>query len=129
MPYQIDWELKGVRCKVHGNASIGDVARMFEEIAAHPQFEVLQYRITYFLDVTAHSATKEQVEDIVGLDFAHSLKNKRMLKTSVATEPKMLALLHHWYRTNAHPEQLGVFISVADARKWVAEHQSESCSP
>ena len=121
MPYQIDWEPNGVRCKAHGSASIGDVARMFEEIAAHPKFEVLQYRITDFLDVTAHSATKEQVEDLVGLDFAHSLKNKQMLKASVATESKMLALLHHWYGTNANPEQLGVFTSVADARRWVIE--------
>jgi hypothetical protein len=101
---------------------MGDVARMFEEVAVHPQFGDLLYRITDFLDVTSHSATREQVEDIVGLDFAHSLTNKRMLKASVATEPKMLALLNHWYRTNAHPERLGVFTSVADARKWVAEH-------
>lgn len=28
---------------------MGDVAQMFEDIAAHPQFEVLQYRITRFL--------------------------------------------------------------------------------
>jgi hypothetical protein len=45
-----------------------------------------------------------------------------MLKASVATEPKMLALLNHWYKTNAHPERLGVFTSVAAARKWVADH-------
>ena len=121
MPYQIDWEPKGVRCKVHGNASVGDVARMFEEVAAHPQFADFLYGITDFLEVTAHSADKGQVEDIVGLDFAHSLKNKRMLKASVATEAKMLALLNHWHRTNANPDQLGVFTSVADARKWVAE--------
>jgi hypothetical protein len=100
---------------------MGDVAQMFEDIAAHPQFEVLQYRITDFLDVTAHSATKEEVEDIVGLDFAHSLRNKQMLKASVATDPKLLALLHHWYRTNANPERLGVFTSVDDARGWVTE--------
>lgn len=56
--------------------------------------------------MTAHSATKEEVEDIVGLDFAHSLRNKQMLKASVATDPKLLALLHHWYRTNANPEGL-----------------------
>ena len=100
---------------------MGDVSRMFEEVAAHPRFAVLLYRITDFLDVTAHSATKDEVEDIVGLDFAHSLTNKRMLKASVATDLTILSLLNHWYATNAHPERLGVFTSVADARKWVAD--------
>jgi hypothetical protein len=100
---------------------MGDVARMFEEVAANHRFATLLYRITDFLDVTAHSATKDEVEDIVGLDFAHSLTNKRMLKASVATDPTILALLNHWYSTNAHPERLGVFTSVADARVWVTD--------
>lgn len=124
MPYQIEWEPKGLRCTVYGEASMADVVQMFEEVAAHPRFVNLRYRITDFSGVTGHHSNEEEVEDVVGLDFAHSLTNSRMLKASIATDPSILLLLNHWYKTNAHPERLGVFRTMEEAREWIFKHPS-----
>jgi len=122
MPYQIEWEPNGLRCRVYGQASITDVVQMFEEVASHPRFVNLRYRITDFSDVTSHQSSEGEVEDVVGLDFAHSLTNAQMLKAAVATDPSILILLNHWSKTNAHPERLGVFQSLTEATEWVFKH-------
>lgn len=119
MPYHLTWEPKGLIATFTGVCSIDDARRAYEQIGADPRFDDLQYQIFDFLGVTDQDVTEEQVEEIVGLDFAHFLSNPEVIHVQVSNDPRIDHLIALYIRQNANPERQHHCNSLAQARAWI----------
>lgn len=119
MSYSVDWESKGVYCKLFGSVSISEVRQMAECVVNDPRFSKLQYRITDCLEVTQQDISPGEIDDVVAMDEAYSFANARKYEAAVATDTAVLALLRHWASSSPRQQQLCIFSTLADARKWL----------
>jgi hypothetical protein len=119
MPYQITWEDRGLVAKFTGPCSIKDVLHSYEAIGRDPRFDDLLYQIFDYLDGQPHNVDPSEVDELVGLSFAHSLTNSRVLQVSVAVDPNVVALIDRYIDTHTHPERQHHCDTVAQARDWI----------
>lgn len=121
MPYDIKWEKQGLVATFTGACTIQDVRLAYEEIGADNRFDDLRYQIFNYLGVTHQDVTEAQVNEIVGLDFAHYLTNPRVLHVQVSCDPRIDELIRLYIRTNANPDRQFHCESMEVAREWLRQ--------
>ena len=94
--------------------------RHLNKSAAPPRCDALRYQIFDDLNVQAHNIIESELDEIAAIDFARHLTNLKVVYASVAVEPRIIALIQHFIRINAHPERLRRCASVQAARQWIA---------
>jgi len=120
MPFTISWEPKGVYCKLHGVVSIEEVRQMVDAVVHDPRFHKLQFRVTDCLDVTQHDVSHGDIDTTVAMNHAYSFANARKYEAAIATDDAVLSLLRHWASSSPRQQQLCIFSTQADARKWLS---------
>lgn len=119
MSYSVSWEPKGVVCKFFGVVSPAEVSDMVAEVVKDPRFKKLQYRITDCAEVSQPDVSAGDIDAVVAMDAAYSFANARKYEAAVATNDTVLALLRHWASTSPRQQQLCIFSTLADARRWL----------
>jgi hypothetical protein len=119
MPYAVHWEPKGVYCKFFGAVSISEVRQMVDVVVTDPRFKKLQYRITDCLEVTHPDVSVDDIDAVVAMDEAYSFANARKYEAAIATDDFVLSLLRRWASSSPRQQQLCIFSTAADARKWL----------
>lgn len=92
---------------------------MVDEVVTDTRFKNMQYRITDCLDVTSHALTTTDISQVLKMNEAYSFANARKYEGAIAIDTNVLSLLHHWASTSPRRQQLCIFSTVQDARKWL----------
>lgn len=120
MPSSITWEDRGLYARFEGECSIGDITKVFDQLAADPRMDSARYAIFDYLDVSGHDVTELETEHAAALDIGLSFTNPRLLLASVSTDARVRELWRHYISVNVKTERHGLFDTVAQARAWIA---------
>jgi hypothetical protein len=119
MPYSIEWEPQGVYCKFFGSVSIAEVHQLVDAVVTDARFDTLLYRITDCLEVTHQDVLPAEIDQVLAMDEAYSFANARPYEAAIATDVDIVELLRHWAASSPNEQQLCIFSTLADARKWL----------
>ena len=124
MPCRLDWEQNGVYAKFSGVCTVVDVLHAFEQIGGAVRPADLPFAILAFPAAPRHNVTESETEEIAAIDNALALSFPRLRFASITTDPRILELWRHFISVHPMPERHGVFPSVAEARAWLADDET-----
>jgi hypothetical protein len=84
-----------------------------------PEFDLLRYSISDFLDVQSFSVDVKTVTMAVAYALGAAITNKSMKLAIVTVDPKVLELVELYAKRV--PYSLKTFSKLGDARDWVAD--------
>ena len=119
MPYTVNWEPDGVYCKFSGAVTAAEVQSLVDEVVKDARFDSARYRITDCLEVSHPDLSADDLDQVLALDDAYSFANARPYEAALATDDTVLALLRQWASTNPNHQQLCIFSTEKDLRKWL----------
>jgi hypothetical protein len=122
MSYNITWEPRGLVATFTGPCSVKDVLHAYETIGKDRRFDELRYQIFDYLGAHPEGVDVADIEQLTGLDFAHSLTNPGMLYVSVAVNPQVVQLIRHYISIKVNPDLHLYCATLAQARDWVRSH-------
>lgn len=120
MPYRITWEQNGVYCQFWVDIETANIIAMLREVSSDRRFDAIRYWLTDYLAVTQAPVSAQEVDEIIGLEFAHNCSNSRHYAVAVANDAGILALLNYWTAHHPDRDQLAYFTRLEAARAWIA---------
>ncbi|MCG8527086.1 MAG: hypothetical protein MI748_11935 [Opitutales bacterium] len=124
MPYQIQWEKKGVRWKFFGKVTSKETLASNMEIYGNSKFDGIRYQIADFSDVTDFEFSSEDMKKIAYFDQAASKSNPRVKVALIAPTPKSKELLTQYAEysgASASPWETRIFDSIREAEAWTKD--------
>ena len=119
MPYEIQWEPRGVVKKFSGHVTAGEIMECIRKVTSDPRFAVLEYEIDDYLEADARGALPGEMEDVVAVRAGSVKANPNIVAAYIASDARVLELLGQ-YRLDAAPHQVNIFSTIADARFWIS---------
>lgn len=119
MPYEIQWEPRGVIKRFSGHLTADEVTECLRKVASDPRFVGLEYEINDYLEADPRGAMQGEVDDIVAVRIGAVKANPNIVAAYVASDARALELLKQ-YRLDAVPHQVNIFSTIADARFWIS---------
>ena len=117
MPYRLIWEGTVVTKAFSGLVTSGDLFNAMNGVEGDERFDQLTYTINDFAAVTAVDLTEDHVEEHAAYDHAAARSNPRIVIGIVSTDPKILALVNSYARSQLAPYRTELFATLADARR------------
>lgn len=93
MPFDLEWEMRGLVIRYSGSLMPSDVVACHERVAAAPRFDDLRFAIVDARSVQALTATGAEIEPIEAFLRGPAMTNAAISVVFVATEPSVLAAL------------------------------------
>ena len=123
MPYRIRWEGHGVYKRFFGNLTATDVKDAYNEVADDLRFEHIRYVISDYLEARAGSDIVESdIADFAELERHRLYSSPDLVSATVACDPAILSKLGLFEGLRVSPFPIGIFPTVADARRWIASN-------
>ena len=123
MPYRIRWEGHGVYRRFFGMVTMTDFRRSHEEIAGDIRYDGIRYIVSDFLGAEAGPGfNKREVEEFAELERLKFYSSPDIVNAAVATDEKILAHIRHFGSLKVSPYPLGIFATVEQARRWIADN-------
>ncbi|MBP6899141.1 MAG: hypothetical protein KBC73_03570 [Burkholderiaceae bacterium] len=119
MPYTLTWEPQGVCRRYHGDMSIAERRRSFDEIAADERFDGLRFAITDYLDVAHYEITPMATMEIAAMHIGPLITNPRMVMAAVVTRPDIVAAIEDFRSQGFTHAAYRIFATQAEARDWI----------
>lgn len=121
MPYELQWEPRGVYRRYYGHVTIDERQRSFDEICADPRFNDLIYTITDYLGVEGYEITPEATEDIAAQHSLPLLRNPNIIIAAAVVDTQIVGAIEHFIAVKRFSQPYRMFPSVEAARAWVAQ--------
>lgn len=123
MPYRIRWEGHGVYRRFYGVLTAQEFREASWEIANDVRYEDIRYIITDFLEAQlGPDVTEKDAEAFAEFERRMFYSSPDIVNAAVVTDPKILAHVRQYEATQLSPYPLGVFATVAEARRWIASN-------
>ena len=123
MPYELNWEDRGVLMCFWGVATDDDLRKSNLDVYGHPRFETLDYEIADFTDVTKLGFSSDAVRLVAEWDFRASKRNPSIC-VAIVGERRLVMGLANMYRiefdVRGGPWEQRQFATVDEARGWLA---------
>ena len=120
MPYELDWEARGVLRRYIGHVTIAERRHSFERICADPRFDSLRYTITDYLQVETYEITGEATEEIAAMHIGPLRTNPRIIIAAVVVDERIIAAIRHLISLNCISVPYRVFSTIRQAWNWVS---------
>ena len=121
MPYQIEWELRGLRTRYYGNVTGEDMRRQIEEVCKDERFQQHRYHILDFSEATDFNLTERESLINSGVLIGAAFMNHQVLIAAVVTRENVRAALERFHSLGASPFIAKIFPNEPEARKWIQE--------
>jgi hypothetical protein len=121
MPYDLNWEPRGLYRRYWGEVSIAERRESLERIFADPRFDDLLFTITDYLDVQHYEVTPEATEEIAALHVGPTQTNPRLLIAAVVTDARIIQAIEQFIALNMTSTPYRVFSELGAARAWIAQ--------
>lgn len=119
MPFEIEWEPRGLRTRFHGLVSGADILRHSTAIDNDPRFDSLRYVIADFLEADLHSISETDVMLVSANDYGAAHTNPNIRVAIVTTDERVRSLARLYAAPPLEPYPTEVFRSVVEARDWI----------
>lgn len=120
MPYELTWEEHGVYRRYHGNVTIEERAKSFDEIVGDPRFAKLRYTITDYLGVESYEITDQATEEIAAKHEGPLLKNPNIIIAAAVVDKNIVGAIEHFMAVKTFSQPYRMFSSVDAAREWIS---------
>lgn len=121
MPYRIRWEGHGVYRRFFGVVTAKDFKDAYDEIVNDIRYDGIRYVISDFLEAQRSPDVSERdVEAFAEHERRKYYSSPDIVNATVATDDGILAHLRYFEATKLSPYPVGIFSTVAEARKWIA---------
>jgi hypothetical protein len=119
MPYQLDWEEKGIYWKYYGSVTGKEVVEASTSIYSDPRFDTLKYKLVDFLDAENIDIEQEQVA-LIAYQHRSAQRSNPYIKNAivVSAEGGGLAKKFASFFDNSFWE-VKVFHDLDEANKWL----------
>ena len=124
MPYQANWEERGVYLRFYGDTTDQEVAGSSRKGQGDPRFEQIRYVILDFRDCSSVQLTKGVLEELAATDMAASRTNPNIKIAVIAKQPDALEMVSSYLSTGIEAYPLRVFQAQDQARAWAQEKRS-----
>ena len=121
MPYQIEWELRGLRTRYYGNVTGEDMRRQIEEVCKDERFQQHRYHILDFSEATDFNLTERESLINSGVLIGAAFMNHQVLIAAVVTRDSIRVDLERFHALGVSPYVAKIFPTVIEARKWIEE--------
>lgn len=119
MPFELEWEPKGVVRKYTGHLTVPEFLRSVEEVHSDWRFDSLLYSLNDFSGVEKVDVDREAVETAAAHSIGATRSNRKLVLAIVATNPDVLALAKLFSSPPLSSFPAEFFGSVSDARAWL----------
>jgi hypothetical protein len=120
MPYEVQWESRGVYWRFFGKVSGREVMQSNLEVYGDSRFEELKYQIADFLAIESLEMNPSEVKKIAYMDKAAANSNPQIRVALVANPDTLITHidLHTDYAVYS-PWETEVFETLEEARTWL----------
>ncbi|MDZ7743709.1 MAG: hypothetical protein U5Q03_18735 [Bacteroidota bacterium] len=126
MPYNINWEPKGVYIKWSGKITRQENLDVNGIIYGDPRFDLLKYQISDILDSDARALTNTDVKVVASLEARAAIWNKNLLVAHITIDPKLIKQIKMYEEIMKESNwRFGIFDHEKDARQWIREELSK----
>jgi hypothetical protein len=123
MPYRIRWEGRGVYKQFFGLLSPAYVKDAYNEVTDDPRYEHVRYVLSDYLEARPNAGGLEpDVAEFAELERHRLYSSPDLVSATVATDPQILGHIRLFEGLQVSPYPIGIFPTVADARKWIASN-------
>ena len=121
MPYQVNWEPRGVYTRYSGHVTGADMRGNIEDVCRDERFEQHRYHILDFSDATDFIATEKELLVNCGVLVGAAFMNHQVMVAAVVTRDNVRATFDRLHALGVSPFEARIFPTVTEARKWIEE--------
>jgi hypothetical protein len=126
--YEITWQHHGVLRRYFGEVTAAEISQSVARTQGDRRFDDLKYVISDFRDTTGLAISASQIEEIVAIENAGSLTNRKIRIAMVATGPDSFAMALDYSRSSMVVFPVRVFASLDDAHAWLGLPAAEAAA-
>lgn len=120
MPFELDWEARGVHTRLWGFVSGDEFVRSVCAIQGDARFDAIHYIINDFSAATGYALTADVLIEIVAQQFGAHATNPNCRIVYVTTDAALATLVEtHFGKAQAPAYETVVLPTLEEAREWL----------